>query len=352
MLDAIRQSTLRIGLFRFTIAPLQPLMVPAMDKGNMLRGGFGHAFRRLCCVPQCKDAKTCPLTRSCPYKVVFEPSPPAGADRLSKNQDIPRPFMFRAPHTKQTRFELGQRFDFGLVLVGHALDFLPYFVLSFRELAAAGLGLNRARCSLERVEHVKSIPSGTGPEDSQPELIYTSEEERFRANETVTAGEWIKRRLDDVSTRNGDRGVQRVTIRFLTPTFLRADGEIIRRPEFHHVFKRLRDRINALSAFYGDGPLDVDFQVLGKRAEEIRTISARFGWAERYRTSSRTHRTHELSGVVGEGMYEGEVQEFLPWLALGELTGLGRHAAFGNGVLNFTSHVPRRRADSDVEAIA
>ena len=42
MLDAIAQSTLPIGLFRFTLAPLQTLLVPAMTKGNMLRGGFGH----------------------------------------------------------------------------------------------------------------------------------------------------------------------------------------------------------------------------------------------------------------------------------------------------------------------
>ena len=125
MFDAIAQSTLRIGLFRFTIAPLQPLVVPAINKGNMLRGGFGHAFRRLCCIPQCKDTRTCPLTGSCPYKAVFEPSPPPGAESLSKNQDIPRPFVFRAPHTQQTRFEQGQTFEFGLVLSGaHLISFL------------------------------------------------------------------------------------------------------------------------------------------------------------------------------------------------------------------------------------
>ena len=109
MLAATAQVSLPIGLFKFTIAPLQPLVVPALNKANMLRGGFGHAFRRLCCVPECKDSKTCPLGTSCPYKAVFEPSPPSGADRLSKNQDIPRPFVFRAPQTQQTRFEPGQQ---------------------------------------------------------------------------------------------------------------------------------------------------------------------------------------------------------------------------------------------------
>ena len=329
MFDAMAQSTLRIGLFRFTIAPLQTLVVPAINKGNMLRGGFGHAFRRICCVPQCKDPGICPLAGSCPYKAVFEPSPPPGAESLSKNQDIPRPFVFRAPHTRQTRFEQGQAFEFGLVLIGRALDFLPYFVLSFRELATEGLGLNRARCSLERVEQITSIPGG-GLQDCQTGVIYAAEDQLFRATESRTAGEWVRICLQN-NAAGEDDGAQRLRIRFLTPTLLRADGEVIRRPEFHHIFKRLRDRVNALNTFFGDSPLQVDFLGLGKRAENVRTATCDVRWTERFRTSSRTRQRHELSGFIGQAVYEGELDEFLPWLALGELLHVGKHAAWGNG---------------------
>jgi hypothetical protein len=338
MPSVLSEIGLRIGVFRFALTPMQPLVVPAVNKGNMLRGGFGHAFRRLCCVPQCKDAKTCPLATSCPYKAVFEPSPPPGTDRLSKNQDIPRPFVFRAPQTQQTHFHKGELFEFGLVLMGRALDFLPYFVLSFRELAAEGLGLNRARCALEKVEEIGVTPVPLGVEPSvaamhggnpQPRVIYSAEDQLFRTHETKSAGEWIKARLQQISIGNG--AAQRVTIRFLTPTFLRADGEVVRQPEFHHLFKRLRDRINALGAFFGDGPLDVDFRGLGERAEKVLTVSAQTDWVERFRTSSRTHERHELSGFVGDATYEGELIEFFPWLTLGELAHVGKHAAWGNG---------------------
>jgi len=331
MPDDLVAHNLRIGLFRFTIGPVQPLEVPAINKGNMLRGGFGHAFRRLCCVPQCKDAKSCPLSTSCPYKAVFEPSPPPGADRLSKNQDIPRPFVFRAPHTQQRRFEPGQRFEFGLVLIGRALDFLPYFVLSFRELAAEGLGLNRAKCNLERVEQIKASPNGAGLQECQTEVIYTADDQLFRAAEVVSTDEWIKSRFDNVFYPEGDGAVQRLTIRFLTPTFLRADGEVIHRPDFHHVFKRLRDRINALSTFFGDGSLDVDFPELGRRAEKVRTVACDVRWEERFRTSSKTRQRHELSGFVGEASYEGDLTEFLPWFTMGELIHIGKHTPWGNG---------------------
>jgi CRISPR/Cas system endoribonuclease Cas6 (RAMP superfamily) len=125
--------------------------------------------------------------------------------------------------------------------------------------------------------------------------------------------------------------VERLTLRFLTPTLLRADGEVIRRPEFHHVFKRLRDRINALCTFFGDGPLNADFRGLGESAEKVRTVASQTEWVERFRTSSKTRQPHELSGLVGEATYEGRLSEFLPWLALGEFLHVGKHTAWGNG---------------------
>jgi len=370
MSNALALNALRIGLFRFTITPVQSLEVPAVNKANMLRGGFGHAFRRLSCIPQCRDTKACPLAASCPYKILFEPSPPPGADRLSKNQDIPRPFVFRAPRTHQTRFEKGERFEFGLVLIGRALDFLPYFVLSFRELAGEGLGLNRAKCVLERVEEIDLSSCAVAalserrernsPDDCavgadrcvRPDarLVYSVEDQLCRATESINASQWIEARLRQLALVGAASGrprerkaaldpdvPDRITIRFLTPTFLRADGEVVRRPEFHHLFKRLRDRINAISTFFGDGPLDIDFKGLGERAEKVRTVSTNTEWVERFRTSSKTRQRHELSGFVGSVTYDlcpdtsNLAPVFLPWLALGELLHVGKHTAWGNG---------------------
>lgn len=322
---------LPVGLFRFTIAPLCPLFVPAVNKGNMLRGGFGHVFRRLCCVPQCRDAKECPLAASCPYKIIFEPSPPVGSDRLSKYQDIPRPFVFRAPQTQKARFGQGETFQFDLVLIGRALEFLPYFVLAFRELAAEGIGLNRAKCQLERVEAIEPALNEMQRNQCASHVIYSGQDQLFHSNGNGTLKSWFESRIQMFSTANGNGAASRINIRFLTPTYLKAEGDVVRRPEFHHVFKRLRDRIQSLSTFFGDGPLDLDFRGLGERAEEVRTVSFRFEWVERTRTSSKTGQRHELSGFIGEATYEGEFAEFLPWLASGELVHLGKHTAWGNG---------------------
>jgi hypothetical protein len=250
---------------------------------------------------------------------------------LSKYQDIPRPFVFRAPQSQKARFGEGERFEFDLVLIGRALDFLPYFVLAFRELAAEGIGLNRAKCKLERVEAIELSGDAEKINGCASKVIYNADDQLFHSNGNGTLASWIDSRIQTFSFVNGNGTAPRINMQFLTPTFLKAEGDVIRKPEFHHVFKRLRDRINALSTFFGTGPLNVDFKGLGERAEKIRTASSRFEWIERARTSSKTGQRHELSGFAGEATYEGDLAEFLPWLALGELVHVGKHTAWGNG---------------------
>jgi len=368
MSDALAANALPVGLFRFTIVPVRSLEVPAVNKGNMLRGGFGHAFRRLCCIPQCRDTKTCPLAASCPYKTLFEPSPPPGADRLSKNQDTPRPFVFRPPLNSRTTYRPGEAFDFSLTLLGKAVDYLPYFVLAFRELAREGIGLNRAPCELERVEalapesaaleptggegakkstgHVILSPPCLSAGEGSPQLpfldnfgslrgaqvIYSREEDLFRQPPPFTLADWLRPRLLHWTNAN-----RRITISFLTPTYLKFKEQAVLKPDFHHVFKRVRDRLNALCTFFGPGPIDADFKGLGQSAEKVQTVKCDVHWVDRYRTSSRTHQRHEISGFAGECIYDlSPVPSHLSpalvtWILCGELLHVGRHTAWGNG---------------------
>jgi hypothetical protein len=336
MSDALAANALRIGLFRFTIVPVQSLEVPAVNKGNMLRGGFGHAFRRLCCIPQCKDTKTCPLAASCPYKILFEPSPPPGADRLSKNQDTPRPFIFGPPLNSRTTYRRGEAFHFSLTLLGKAVDYLPYFVLAFRELGREGIGLNRAPCELEWVEALTPEDADFEAAPASPskaQVIYSREEDLFRQPAAFTLADWVRPRLLQWTNTN-----RRITISFLTPTYLKFKEQAVLKPDFHHVFKRVRDRLNALCTFFGPGPIDADFKGLGERAERVRTVKADVRWLERSRRSSKTGQRHELSGFVGECIYEFPPDEketcnleLLTWIICGELLHVGRHTPWGNG---------------------
>jgi CRISPR/Cas system endoribonuclease Cas6 (RAMP superfamily) len=135
----------------------------------------------------------------------------------------------------------------------------------------------------------------------------------------------------DERNRSFPKPLNTIRIQFVTPTWIKSANQVIRKPDFFHILKRLRDRINALSTFCGSGPLDIDFAALGKSAEEVRTVSCDVHWEERFRTSSKTHHRHDLSGFVGQAVYEGDLVEFLPWLLLGEIVHLGKHTAWGMG---------------------
>lgn len=333
-------------LLRLALKPRETLKLPAQNKGNTLRGAFGSSFRRLVCVPECRNAQACPLAESCPYKLIFEPSPPQGSDRLSKNQDIPRPFIFRPPLDSKTTYEAGETFEFELVLLGTAVNYLPYFVLAFREIVSGGFGLNRARCELTQVTANRG--QGTG------DLIYSTADQVFHQPQVSSLGDYLNARHTLFPVTCNLSPIL-VAVSFLTPTYLRADGQIVREPEFHHLFKRLRDRLNALSTFYGPGPIDADFKALGGLAEKVRTVKRDVHWVERYRTSSKTHQRHELSGFVGSCIYdfsgvalplpsggglrvaESRISNdltsdaLLSWLLAGELCHVGKHAAWGDG---------------------
>jgi hypothetical protein len=80
--------------------------------------------------------------------------------------------------------------------------------------------------------------------------------------------------LDLVSTAEK---VNRVHVRFVTPTELKSGRQVAEHPEFGILFGRLRDRISTLRALYGDAPLEIDFRAMGKRAAAVRMTRCQMG---------------------------------------------------------------------------
>jgi hypothetical protein len=304
--------------FRFNLEPKVPLHMPAYNKGNVIRGGFGSTFRRIVCHATCREPETCELRNVCPYTTVFHPFVPEGSEKISKNRDIPRPFIIKAPLETKETYLPGERLSFDVVLVGRVKDYLPYFIVTFKELSQAGLGRNRARAELCAVEHVE-IGGARVP-------VYTMESNLVQPPASATA--WA-----DLcpSHSPSESNVTEITLRFLTPAMLKADGLQARRPAFGPIAKRLRDRINALAYFYCGNGLDIDFKAFGDDADKIATVADSTRWVESSRYSRRRELTHDLSGFVGEVSFEGDFAPFIPYLKLGEHVHVGKNAVFGNG---------------------
>jgi hypothetical protein len=65
-----------------------------------------------------REPETCELRAVCPYTAVFHPFVPEGSEKISKNRDIPRPFVIKPPLDTKEAYLPGERLSFDLVLIG------------------------------------------------------------------------------------------------------------------------------------------------------------------------------------------------------------------------------------------
>jgi hypothetical protein len=339
--------SLRILHLRVHLLPQQTLRLPAYNKGNALRGGFGGAFRRLVCVDLRWECGECTLRYSCPYTKVFNPFIPPGATQFSGNRNIPRPFVIKPPLTVQTQFAIGEAIVFDLILIGSAVEYLAYFIVTLRELGTGGFGLNRARVELSCVEAIGLDGAAAGVYEATTNRVTPGKPFELEVDLDGDQDEPSGKQSDHTSSgREQPQPVaSEVTLEFLTPTTLKAGstlergGDIVRHPAFHHIVKRLRDRVNALATFYGDGPLDLDFKGLGQAAERVETVDDQTRWVERTRYSRRRDVSHDLSGFTGSVTFRGDIAPFLPLLRVGEHVHVGKNAVFGNGWMRIAKPV-------------
>jgi hypothetical protein len=298
------------------------LKVDPSSAGAMLRGAFGSALRRIVCLDPGQRCSDCLTKESCAYQKIFCPITPTGSERLSKNRDVPRGYVIKSP-LKTDTYGAENLFSFRMILVGELIQWLPYIIVPFKELGQMGIGRERTPFGFERLicRNLKA---------EQNHEIYSARDNLVRAGDIVSPS------FEELTSTN-KRTSSTLRLNFLTPTLLMYNPEgqkgaskPIRVPEFHVVIKRLRDRINRLATAYCGTELHVDYKELGKRAEGVQISSVQGGWQEKTR-KTRAGERQDLSGFVGSITYEGDFEEFLPLLHLGEYLHVGKNASFGNG---------------------
>jgi hypothetical protein len=302
--------SLAFARYRVTFEAVEPLILPEY-LGSTLRGAFGHAFRRLCCLA--RPGEECPAPESCPYHLVFETAPPPDAEALRTHEEIPRPFVIAPPPASAERYPIGSAVAFDLTLIGRAREYLPHFVVTLREVDRIGRG--RRRVALRRLDAVHPL---TGAR----ETVYTADESIVRPREASLS-------LADCAALVCPEGPVRVT--FTTQTRLKQDGTFARQPGFQLLFRRLLGRLSALARFHDKSPLDVDFRGLIEAAGAVRLIHAETRWTRWARYSNRQHQRMEWEGLIGTAVYEGDLAPFWPYLVFGQWTHVGSSTTFGLG---------------------
>lgn len=300
---------------RFRFRGTDSIYFPPGKSGNVVRGAFGTIFRRIACVPGCRDAAACEIRSTCPYARIFEPRAARG-EGPSGLADWPRPFVFRAAHLDGRLVQPGEGFHFDLHLFDVADPGLPYFVLAFAQLAREGLGPRRGRAQLISVEQLAL-------DDTAHWQVFDGE--KFLLHQLRLPS---RIELDGAGEPAGC-----VRVRFVTPTELKGGQQLAPRPDFPVLFGRIRDRISTLRALYGPGPLKIDFRGMGARAAQVEMTRCDLRTQQVERRSGRTRQVHPIGGFTGEAEYCGALGEFLPYLRAAKWTGVGRQTVWGKGEL-------------------
>lgn len=273
------------------------------------------------------ECKGCLLTTNCPYAYIFETAPPPGAEALRNYESIPRPFVIEPPMENRTSYAPGETLSFGLLLFGKAISYLPYFIVVFRELGAAGIGKGRNPYEIVKITACNGL---SGAE----QVIYRGDEQVVtNADLAVTGGDVIGAFSGPAS---GGQAFREVTVEFLTMTRLKFDKKFVHVVEFHILLRNLLRRLSSLMYFHHGLELDLDFRGILERATEAGILSAQTSWVDWERYSNRQEVRMNLGGVVGRVTYGGLDTAFIPLLKLGEFVHVGKATTFGMGKYRLT----------------
>lgn len=334
-------SSLPLSSYRLGLRAREACDLPAF-LGSTLRGAFGHALKEAVCVMDHRDCERCLLAERCVYPYLFETPAPSDLPLLRGQQQAPRPFVLtppvdgesggnlaplQGPHASAThtssrprRLAAGDELNFDLLLIGRAVEYLPYVVYALSNLARRGLGAGRARFELSQVEAID--------EHGAARVIYTGRSPRIAPHgfATRSLGDFVGARLERLSSLDALR------LRFLTPTRIRVEGDLQTGLSFPLLVRNLLRRVSLLTAVHGQAPLDLDYRALIERAASVETRTAQLRWWDWERYSNRQQTKMKLGGFAGEVEYKGDgLSEFLPLVAAGEVLHVGAGTSFGLG---------------------
>ncbi|RMG65490.1 MAG: CRISPR system precrRNA processing endoribonuclease RAMP protein Cas6 [Calditrichaeota bacterium] len=273
-------------------------------KGSTFRGKFGHVLKRTICVMRHRDCARCALRQQCAYPYLFETT-------NERQQTVARPFVIEPPLTRKRFYLAGEPLDFGLVLIGRAISYLPYFVYCFERMGEEGIGQDRGRYQLNSVAAVdaawRKVP------------VYDGESKRLDSEFPTLALDAFKARL-----------LPQVTLHFYTPTDIRTQGQRADQLDFTTLLKAILRRYHSLRYFHGDGQkerFEIDWDAAGK----VEIVHQELEGRRFKRYSNRQRRPVALAGFTGRITYRGDLGQFYPWIKIGELLHVGKNTVFGMG---------------------
>jgi CRISPR-associated endoribonuclease Cas6 len=265
------------------------------------------------CSEREKECAGCSLRSNCVYSYVFETSVPY-EDGKQQDKDVPHPFIIEPPIDERRHYGIDDRLDFDLVLIGRAVEYMPFFIFAFEEVGRVGVGKNKGRYSLEKV---------IGMNNGEETLIYDGKSHFRDYFQTMDS--------NDIMKEADLADPYHVKLRFLTPARIKYNGKFIDNANFEIMIRNLLRRLSSLAEVHCDEKWELDWKGLIERTKVIKTVHSDLVWKDWERYSQRQDTKLKMGGFLGEITFEGDLAEFMPFLKLGEYLHIGKGTVFGLG---------------------
>ena len=300
----------------FLCQAVTPMEMP-LYKGSMLRGAFFEALRRdFCLNKKVGSCLACPTAEVCPIcKLV------ATVDRANRRgSEVTRPFALEPIRSEAFRYQEGEMFSFGITLFGQALSLFPYAVLAVQRMGELGLGRRDIAPGRFQMTELWASNPITGLE----KCLYRQDSQMVTVPDVPITHE-------DVVRYSAGLSGQQVRLDLLTPLRLVVDSRLVHQLTFRPLMQRLLRRLTDLYHHCCGEKLDIDFAGLLNEADNVQVNGDMTRWLDLSSYSRRREARTPIGGLVGEVVFEGELDAFLPFLVWGQFTHVGKDATRGNG---------------------
>lgn len=260
----------------------------------------GHYSEHLAAISPCAGRLTCLDPLSCPYHYAFAKPLSTDPEIVRRHQKPPHPFVWQIPMLAETG--AGDELSVDFILAGQATLHLADHIRAVRAIS-----VDPDFCEL-KLEALTSV----GRDGSDYRWGVTGDV----PTACLSISSW-----DDLLVRHPrPAGRQRLTL--MTPLRLLTNGRPMRSFDVSLFLRHLLRRCSAIAAYYGEDAVLADFAALAQASRNVNVI------ADRTRQVVHGGIFH---GIAGVAEIDGDLDDFWPWLVLGQYLNVGKGAAFGMG---------------------
>lgn len=316
----------------FDTVTLRPIVLNR-HKGSAIRGAFFHALRGrfgneqkwagFCANQRASSCRDCALLPRCPVAHLLATHDPTG----QRGHEIPRPVTVKPPVTEKKVYLQGEVFRFGLTIIGHALNLLPYVILAVQEgMPTEGLGKRDRVNDFKRGTFRLQTVYAHHPLHGQTQMLWQEGQRLVQVPDLPVTHQ-------EVCVNAAGLPINRLTLHLHTPMRLTHRNKLVRSFRFRPFFQRLMERLSLLSDTVGEGNFFANREeraALLDSADKVAVIDNTH-WVKLRSYSTRRKRESPTSGLLGEVTLVGDLTDLRSWLIWGEQLHVGKDAVKGNG---------------------